>query len=393
MPRRAAITLLLPIFGASADLLGAPYRNIRWLTRGIGSELLTNIGGRGGPPWQRSLDEHRSRRAPPKGVGNGSIAIVTGATGGIGAEVCRGLAHLQFHVVVAARDRTRGAALAASLQSAGGSAEFVELWVDSTESVRAFAAKMRGRPCALLINNAGLMSVAKGDIMRTNLIGPSLLTVALLPSLRLYAAAADGTSNDNLARASSGAAGRQLPLPRIVNVASSSHLRAGRVDPSLLENSRRDADLSAYAQSKLGLMQFSTLARASLPWLTIVDAHPGIVWTPMLQRHWGAKVAPLLERSRISRVLFKTPSSGANTILTAALSPKHPPPAWGERSRWRRGWEAGPYFVNRRPGGFASAESRDLEAAKATWRAMIEPLARDVAPEGCREVGAAIQSI
>ena len=132
----------------------------------------------------------------------------------------------------------------------------------------------------------------------------------------------------------------------------------------------------AYAQSKLALMQFSTLLRASLPWLEVVDAHPGLVWTPMLQRHWGP-LAPALERSGVARLLFKEPVRGAATVLTAATAP---PARWGERSRWQQQ----PYIVNQRPGGFASAQSRDLEAAKAAWAAMVQPGAQRLAPEGCR---------
>ena len=51
-------------------------------------------------------------------------------------------------------------------------------------------------------------------------------------------------------------------------------------------------------------------------------------------------------------------------MLTAAVAPRVPHASWGERARWRRGWRRGPYFVNCRPGGFASAQSRDLQLAR-----------------------------
>ena len=139
----------------------------------------------------------------------------------------------------------------------------------------------------------------------------------------------------------------------------------------------------ADAQSKLGLMQFSTLLRSALPWLTVVDAHPGLVWTPMLQRHWGP-LAPAIERSRLARVLFKSPECGASTILAAALRESTPPAptSRGKSARWRRGWRTQPYFVNQRPGGFASEESRDLDAAEEAWAQMVEPLASQLAPDG-----------
>ena len=43
----------------------------------------------------------------------------------------------------------------------------------------------------------------------------------------------------------------------------------------------------------------------------------------------------------------------------------------------------GPYFVNGRPGGFASRESRSLEAAERIWKDLIEPVASEAAPDGC----------
>jgi hypothetical protein len=38
---------------------------------------------------------------------------------------------------------------------------------------------------------------------------------------------------------------------------------------------------------------------------------------------------------------------------------------------------------NGRPGGFASRESRSLEAAERIWKDLIEPVASEAAPDGC----------
>ena len=331
------------------------------------------------------------------------MAVLTGATGGIGAEVAAGLCGCGYTVIVAARDTARGSALVHSLRAAGGQAELVEFHAERARSAIAVSSALRGRPCALLINNAGVMSTRKDEILRVNLVGPALLTLALLPALRLHGCArhVQDAAPYRVARLASHLAActaytpshaaqdaphsRRRRSPRVVNVGSSSHLRAACVNPATLHRTNVDRDLTAYAQSKLGLMQSSTLLRAALPWLTIVDAHPGLVWTPMLQRHWGA-LAPHLESSRLATVLFKTPAVAATTVLTAAFAPRSPPRHWGERSRWRRGWEAGPYFVNQRPGGFASSESRDEQAARVMWAAIIEPAAREIAPASLREV-------
>ena len=84
-------------------------------------------------------------------------------------------------------------------------------------------------------------AVSKAETVRTNLLAPAALTLALLPALRRH------------------------DSPRVVNVGSSAHLRARRVAAATLESPRSDANLLAYAQSKLGLMQLSLRLRASLP--------------------------------------------------------------------------------------------------------------------------------
>lgn len=360
---RRMLGVLLALFpsmitAATDGLLPSAYRTGRWLVRGIGSEMLTNMARRGGPPWHRTFRPGGVREVDG---GAGAVAVVTGATGGIGSEVARGLSAMGYTVIVAARNVKRGEALVERLHRSGGLAEFVQYQAEDPKSAARLVATLHSRPCALLVNNAAVMGSSKSRILRVNLIAPAVLTMALLPSLQRH------------------------PAPRVVNVGSSSHLRAGRVDKGTLRIDASDRDLSAYAQSKLGLMQHSTLLRAALPWLTVVDAHPGLVWTPMLQMHWG-KLAPTLEATRISRVLFKAPACAATTILTAALAPRVPPPHWGERSRWQRGWRTQPYFVNRRPGGFASRESRDMESAMLMWEEVIQPVAAEAAPRGYQQV-------
>ena len=87
------------------------------------------------------------------------------------------------------------------------------------------------------------------------------------------------------------------------------------------------------------------------------------------------------QASGAARLLFKTPEAGASTVLAAAVAPQLPHPGrWGERTRWRRGWRRGPYFVNCRPGGFASAQSRDLQLAREMRLGMRSSLTRPYIP-------------
>ena len=114
------------------------------------------------------------------------IAVVTGASSGIGEASARELAGLGFHVVVGARRVDRLEALAAEI---GGTA--LELDVTDEDSVAAFTAVIPR--VDVLINNAGgakgLAPVIDADLddwrwmWETNVLGTLRITKALLPKL------------------------------------------------------------------------------------------------------------------------------------------------------------------------------------------------------------------
>ncbi|MGW3602317.1 SDR family oxidoreductase [Micromonospora sp. NPDC005161] len=124
-----------------------------------------------------------------------SVAIVTGASSGIGAATARRLAAEGFHVLAAARRTDRLADLIAEIAAAGGQATAVTCDVTSDESVAglAEAAARAPGPVTLLVNNAGgargLDPVESGSIddwqwmYDVNVLGTLRVTQALLPAL------------------------------------------------------------------------------------------------------------------------------------------------------------------------------------------------------------------
>jgi NADP-dependent 3-hydroxy acid dehydrogenase YdfG len=116
------------------------------------------------------------------------IAVVTGASSGIGAATARALATAGFRVVCAARRTDRIEALAAEI---GGQA--VACDVTSPESVRGLAEAVGGE-LHVLVNNAGgafgaepVESADPEDWRRmyeVNVLGVLHVTQALLPALR-----------------------------------------------------------------------------------------------------------------------------------------------------------------------------------------------------------------
>lgn len=126
------------------------------------------------------------------------VAVVTGASSGIGAATGRRLAAAGYHVVLAARRKDRVEALAAELRAAGHQAGAHALDVTDREAVDAFAGALER--CDVLVNNAGgahgADPVATGDpadwrlMFEVNVIGTLNVTQALLPALT---ASGDGT--------------------------------------------------------------------------------------------------------------------------------------------------------------------------------------------------------
>ena len=123
----------------------------------------------------------------------GKVALVTGASGGLGEETARALASKGAAVTIAARDVARAQAAADKIIASTGNAavEVGELELDKPASVRAFAQQWLAshQTLNLLINNAGVMAcplarTAEGWEMQfaTNPLGHFLLTCLVSPA-------------------------------------------------------------------------------------------------------------------------------------------------------------------------------------------------------------------
>ena len=141
------------------------------------------------------------------------IAVVTGASSGIGAASTRQLARAGFHVVAGARRSDRLQTLAEEV-----GATTLPLDVTDPASVEAFAAAVRDRHghADVLVNNAGtgpgLDPVADGRdadwqvTMDTNVVGLLRVTRTFLPLLRAAPTPTSSTSAPSPASRSTRAA-------------------------------------------------------------------------------------------------------------------------------------------------------------------------------------------
>lgn len=92
----------------------------------------------------------------------GRVAVVTGASRGIGRATAQTLAALGVGVVVLARDATRTAAVAEEIREAGGEAVAVAADVTDADAVGAMVRRTRDAlgPIDILVNNAGIYDAA-----------------------------------------------------------------------------------------------------------------------------------------------------------------------------------------------------------------------------------------
>lgn len=133
---------------------------------------------------------------------NTKIALVTGATRGIGLETVRQLAQQGVHVLLAGRDLARASQAAVSLRADGLPVDAIVLDVTDAASIAAAAKTVEERHGRLdiLVNNAGILlddpskkvSGQSLDAWRktfdTNVFGLIAVTQAFLPLLHKSAA-------------------------------------------------------------------------------------------------------------------------------------------------------------------------------------------------------------
>lgn len=246
----------------------------------------------------------------------GRLAVVTGATGGLGYETALALAKAGAEVVLTGRDDRKGqsAIEKISREVPDAKTSYESLDLASLQSIAEFSERMHSRKSLdLLINNAGVMALprrqttADGFEMQfgTNYLGHFALTARLMPLLR---------------RASG---------PRVVNVSSLAH-RTGFIDFDDLQGTRAYSPWKAYGQSKLAALMFALeLQRRSdaAGWnLTSNAAHPGFARTGLFASGPGGLLS--LATDFAAPFFGHSAADGARSILFAATSPKAGPGAY-----------------------------------------------------------------
>lgn len=238
------------------------------------------------------------------------VAIVTGGSRGIGAEVVKKLLQCDMEVIIACRTTSAGEKLILELRKSGvtsGRAKVYKLDNSSLDSVREFAKRIKTDydKIHILINNAAIMfppykKTEDGyeEQWAVNYLSHFSLTALLLPLLKT--------------------GGHPDECSRIVNITSCAQ-DVGTIDFNYIKSNSEEkfCTHASYGQSKLAQTMFTiTLQRLlknrSLNILAY-SVHPGIVRTDLFKD-------TLLGSNKWLMAAWKTPDRGAIPIVYAAIS-------------------------------------------------------------------------
>ncbi len=237
---------------------------------------------------------------------HGKVALVTGATSGIGEVTARELARAGATVVLLARDADKARSVAEDIKRDTGNPGVEVLIADLgvQDQVREAARQFRQNHDRLdiLVNNAGAVHTRRTETpdgiettWAVNHLAYFLLTTELLDLLK------------------------KTPGARVVNVSSDAH-RGARINWDDVEGKRSYSAFQAYGQSKLANVLFTReLARRLRGGGVSANAlHPGFVATGFGKNDGG----PMQFVFGLLRPFSRSPEQGARTSLYLATSPE-----------------------------------------------------------------------
>ena len=256
-------------------------------------------------------------------------AIVTGASGSIGAEVARELARRSWRVAIVGRNPARTKAVA---EAVGASAFVCDF--DSLDSVRELAETLDSRFDRIdaLVNNAGgIVATQKFSpdghelTLQRNVLGSVVLTERLVPKLQTHQ-------------------GRVIHTSSMVS-------RLGRIDVSDLGYQQRSygAGWWPYASAKLGVILYAR-SLAERTGLESYPVHPGYV-----RSGFGAESTSGRVILGLTGWMQISPEAGAAPLVHLVDTPE-------------LGVPNGTYFDGLTPDGPTHPAAGDPELIRAYWR-------------------------
>ncbi len=242
---------------------------------------------------------------PGMGTMDGKVALVTGATSGIGKATAIGLAKEGAAITILVRSKERGAAAAREIAAAAPGAPPVSLLecdLSSQASIRRAAAEFLAthEKLHVLVNSAGVFRKARRvtpdgleETFATNYLAYFLLTNLLLPALK-----------------------RGAPS-RVVNV--SSRYGGAKVDFSDLQTEKKYSYMRSTPKTMVARVLFTQEMAERLKGTGVVvnTLHPGLVKDTQLLNDVGGVFRWM------TNAFGKSAAEGADTVVWLATAPEN----------------------------------------------------------------------
>lgn len=233
-----------------------------------------------------------------------SLAVITGATGGVGLEIAKGLARAGYDIIVGAHGERRGTDAVMAIRSVATDPASIQqspLDLASLASVAAFASALPDHPIDRLVLNAGVMLINRKEtedgfemMFGTNVLGHFALVSHVLD--RVLAARA----------------------PRVITQSSESH-RSGHLNLQDLQHTADFSPLVAYNDSKQAQHILAVELDRKYPHAGSVVCQPGWVKSDLGRDMSNANLFQRGAYTIGNLIIGQTPAQGARSALVAAL--------------------------------------------------------------------------
>lgn len=261
----------------------------------------------------------------------GRVAVVTGASSGIGLETARALARRGMRLAITGRNPERLEAAREQIAAEGVEVRAFEVDFSSLDAVRRFTRELLipGDTIHVLVHNAGVwhqhFTRSKDgleDTFAVNHLAPFLITHRVLG--RMIEAEGEARIVHVSSRLHSQAGGTQSLTGRLVHTANVVKIPLpappAELDFDAIDDPRGYRGLEAYARSKLAQVIFSNALARRLAGTGVTSnaVHPGSVRTNVVRDN--ATLAWL--NDTWGKLVLKTPEQGAATSVHVATSPQ-----------------------------------------------------------------------
>lgn len=231
----------------------------------------------------------------------GKCVAISGATGGIGRELCSALAGMGASLILLDRNANKSEELGKELRArfSGVAVRHVTLDLEDTERLREVAELLLCEPIDYLILNAGAYSIPRrrlpsgyDNVFQINFVAPYYLARRLAP---------------NIAKRGG----------RIVAVGSIAH-DYSKIDPDDIDFSTRTRASRVYGNAKRHLMFSLAAIEGAGEGGVVAITHPGITQTN-ITAHYPKLVYAVIKYPM--RVIFMRPKKACLSILCGMFEP------------------------------------------------------------------------